>query len=178
VLFLSDAARAYRVVRGQQIGRSNLAAFAKAVDSARANADSCLLIGESTPMSEGMVFPQIRREVDYLEFLTPCRFINGSFIQRGKPNSRTIDGFPTPEIFPTDSAVIFVGWPTTFMKYRANAGPHRWKNMGGVEGLGIWRFDRACERMEEARNDEEKRIAGNEQDSATADKGGDNDCRD
>jgi hypothetical protein len=83
-------------------------------------AQPCYLVGQSKTnvmvgsLSPGM-FSQPRKDLDYLEYTTACRYLNGSWIQGGAPGGRELNGFPAVSVLRTASQrgpVMFVGTDT------------------------------------------------------------------
>lgn len=138
-----------RVERGvfaqTAVGRADLAAV-DAVLPDRDEARPCFLIGDSFVQPGDRVVLQYSRAWSYAETLSPCLFLNGSWVRPGPPGGRAADTLPTAgalRALPPGSAVFFVGSPGKFTAYArrmAREAPGGWLFAGWTApGEGVWR---------------------------------------
>jgi hypothetical protein len=141
-LSLSDFYHMSQFVRSRALSGGDLAAITDLVRKAKGDARSCAMIAPNNVLVEGLAYQQRRRELDYLEATTPCRFANGSFVQKGIVEGRALQQFPSRAAIDTAAAsmpVIFIGEPAIFSTYQA-ALAKNWQAVGSWEGLGVWRL--------------------------------------
>lgn len=103
----------------------------------------CLLIGQSRTMLDGLVTVQKAGAWTYAEILSPCRFVNGSWIERPLPGARDLAGFPSAQALaalPGAAELLFVGEAGAFEAWRAAvAGTGEWRWQGAAGGASVWR---------------------------------------
>jgi hypothetical protein len=77
------------------------------------DAAPCFLITQSKTTADGLHTMQFYKPLEYAEILTGCRILNGSFVQRGAPEGRAMDGLPPAAVLATlpASAAIFLVVP-------------------------------------------------------------------
>lgn len=86
-----DLVHIARTYRAEPITRSDLAN----VRDVLSNAAPCFLITQSRTVAGDLHTAQDYRPLDYAEFLTRCKILNGSFVQRGITEGRAMAGLPT-----------------------------------------------------------------------------------
>jgi hypothetical protein len=102
----ADFVHIARVYRAQRMARSDLTNVRDVLTAAA----PCFLITQSVTILGGFMTMQRYHPLDYAEILTGCRILNGSFVQRGIPEGRAMDGLPTAAALATlpPSAAIFL----------------------------------------------------------------------
>ncbi|THD73149.1 MAG: hypothetical protein E7813_03260 [Bradyrhizobium sp.] len=107
VLFASaDFAQIARAYRAQPVERADLTNVRDVLTAAA----PCFLITQSTTFLGDFMTMQRYRPLDYAEMLTGCWIVNGSFVHRGIPEGRAMDGLPTAAALATlpPGAAIFL----------------------------------------------------------------------
>ena len=106
--------------RLQKLTTDDLVRIPNIIETILRPAQPCYLVGQSkTNVQVGPVLPglfsQTRKDLDYLEYTTPCRFLNGSWVQGGALGGRELNGFPAVAVLRSASQrglVMFVGTDT------------------------------------------------------------------
>lgn len=108
----------------------------------------CHLIGESRNIVVGLAVLQQALAWNYAEIMSPCRYLNGSWVLPGAPGGQAWNGLPSVDVLrglrPADG-LIFVGRPPLQAAYSARlreaglAGV--WTPLGSAAGAHAWRFE-------------------------------------
>ena len=132
----------------QPLTTDDLLKIPKIIDPILRPAQPCYLIGQSidvyTSPLPGMIV-QSRRDLDYLEYTTPCQFLNGSWVQGGALGGRELNGFPAVAVLRSASQsglVMFVGTDTGLEDMKKSL----WLNgydvaaqlKGRTDEIGVW----------------------------------------
>jgi hypothetical protein len=107
VLVMSDLLRIAEVFRTQRVSQRELIN----VRDVLADATPCFLITQSTTTDGGLRYMQAYKPLEYAEDLTGCRILNGSFLQRGTPEGRVMDGLPSAAVLaalPASAAIFLI----------------------------------------------------------------------
>jgi hypothetical protein len=101
LLWIADVYRTQRVSQRELINVRDVLAD---------DAAPCFLITQSTTTDGGLRYMQSYKPLEYAEDMTACRILNGSFLQRGAPEGRAVDGLPSAAMLATlpASAAIFL----------------------------------------------------------------------
>jgi hypothetical protein len=91
VLATSDLVGIADAYRTQPVSRAHLTN----VRDVLADTVPCFLITQSFTMFGGLHTVQFHKPLEYAEILTGCKILNGSFVQRGIPEGRAVNGLPT-----------------------------------------------------------------------------------
>ncbi|WP_162820779.1 hypothetical protein [Microvirga calopogonii] len=130
----------------QRVSKADLSQVAHTISDA-AEGRQCLLISESIGMVNDFVIFQLAKPLEYVEYLTNCNFVNGSYVHRSLPHARDLDGMPPPSILtslPSDAAILVIAQPERLQKYTAQLNDanlaHKLTALGTTAGLGVWRI--------------------------------------
>jgi hypothetical protein len=148
VLISFDTVHYTKWNRSQRVSKAALSQVAHTITEA-AEGQRCLLISESIGMVNDFVIFQLAKPLEYVEYLTDCNIVNGSYVHRSLPNARDLDGMPPPAILtslPSDAAILVIAGPERLQKYTAqlSAGglAHTMTSLGTTGGIALWRITR------------------------------------
>ena len=143
VLATGDVARIVTVFNSQRILQRDLTEVRDVLIDL-ANASPCFLITQSVTMAEGLHTVQVYKPLEYAEVLTGCRILNGSFVQRGVPEGRAMDGLPPAavlETLPPNAAVFLVVPEPVEARYRTALPEAEFARQEAQIGpLPVWRL--------------------------------------
>lgn len=109
--------------------------------TALAGGRPCAVVAPSFTIADGLHVVQVHRPLEYVEALTNCRMLNGSFVHRSMA-ARGLGGLPTPEMVAaaaTAGIVLFVGTETEARTYAGIAPSLRFMATGAsIGGAAIW----------------------------------------
>jgi hypothetical protein len=133
-----DFAHIARVYRAQRTTQAELADVRDVLTTAA----PCFLITQSVSIIGGLHMLQRYHPLEYAEILTGCSVLNGSFVQRGIPGGRAVDGLPAAAalaILPP-GAPIFLIVPEPIEAAYRSALPNFELQEGQVGPLPVWRI--------------------------------------
>lgn len=139
-IFTSDLAWFAFVYRTQGVSRAQLVEVRNALSST----PPCFLVTQSTSIYRDLHVVQQHKPLDYAEFLTGCKVLNGSFLRRPVPEGRALQGLPTAAALSAVSAnatVRLVAPEDIEASYRAALPSARFeREPGSIGALPIWRI--------------------------------------
>ncbi|THD73089.1 MAG: hypothetical protein E7813_03480 [Bradyrhizobium sp.] len=142
VLAAGDLVHVAGVYQKERISRSDLTN----VRDVFGGKEPCFLITESHTMVDGLLTVQHYRPLEYAEILTGCRIANGSFVRRGVPQGRELNGLPTAEALaalPTEANILLVvPQPTETLYQAAIPGVEFVRQQTPIGPLPVWRIRR------------------------------------
>jgi hypothetical protein len=128
----------------QSLSRSDLVLL-----SQRLAADRCHIIAPSTAHPKLLVTVQRSKLLDYAEVVSNCRYANGSWVQPGVTDGRTLNGMPSKRALirlAEDGEVFFIGKPDELERYAAATQTALWVLVGPIQEVSIWRLRRSSSR--------------------------------
>jgi hypothetical protein len=140
VLATRDLVHIAGVFQTQRVSRSDLTNLRDVLTDAA----PCYLITQSVTIAGGLHTVQLYKPLEYAEILTGCRILNGSFVQRGIPEGRTMDGLPTAAALatlPPHAAILLIVPELTETFYRATLPNAEFvRQQSQIGPLPVWRI--------------------------------------
>jgi hypothetical protein len=118
VMASDDLLHVAGVYQKQRVTRSDLTNVRDVLSGEK----PCVLITKSHTMVDGLLTVQYYKPLEYAEMLTGCIILNGSFVQRGIPHGRDLNGLPTADALatlPPDANIMLVVPPSIETDYQA-----------------------------------------------------------
>jgi hypothetical protein len=139
-------ARVYSSVNtAQAIDRDSIISLTSILSSEK---ESCGVIAESSIGPDPLVTVQQSKLLDYVEAVTDCRYLNGSWVQPGVEEGRAENGFPSIKAIrslPRQTEVFLIASQPRIADYRdilsAQGLAGDWEGIGSISGFPVWKYE-------------------------------------
>lgn len=139
-------ARVYGAINtAQAIERDDIISLVSVLNSENG---SCGVIAESSSMPQALVTVQQSKLLDYVEAVTDCQYLNGSWVQPGVEEGRAENGFPSAKAIrslPPQTDVFLVAFQPRMAEYRdilsAQGLNVEWESVGSISGFPVWKYE-------------------------------------
>ena len=148
LLATADLVVRAKVAIAQEVGYDELVSvrdeLAELYSAGLPAGQSCNLITESYTIADGLHTVQVYKPLEYTEILTPCRMLNGSFVQRGIAGGRNLGDVPdydTLSNLPPDASIYLVASADLERQYEAAMPQAEFRLLDRKIGpFGVWKM--------------------------------------
>lgn len=145
-----DAPPLKHIVRSDAVPNKRLVQEARWLEN-EAGPGPCRLVGDSHVTGDNLSVFHVERLYSHVALVSRCRFVNGSWVDKGMPEARAWDGLPTLGHLRTtlapDTRLLLIGSPERMQPYMARLANEEaklsWETLRLSGASSVWRVHSA-----------------------------------